>query len=286
MSQGPGVGRKIGHFCLLEQLGAGGMGVVYRAHDEHLDRDVAIKILPPGSFSDENKRKRFKQEALALAKLNHPNIAAIYDFDSDGDAEFLVMELLSGKNLADKLEAGPLSENQVVDFGVQMCEGLSAAHQQGILHRDLKPANLGLSADGRVKILDFGLAKLLHSNPTDVTGSVTEAPVLGTLRYMAPEQLSGKSIDARADLYAAGTVLYEMATAKRPFHEESGAALINSILNQPPIPPSKLDPPVSSSLSAIILKALEKDPSQRYSSAPELLAELRRLGAGDRSRSF
>lgn len=283
MSQEAAAGRRLGHFRLLEQIGAGGMGEVYRAHDERLDRDVAIKILPPGSLSDDKKRKRFKQEALALAKLNHPNIAAIYDFDSEGDSEFLVMELLSGKSLADKLEAGPLPERMVVNFGRQMCEGLAAAHAQGILHRDLKPANLGLSADGRLKILDFGLAKLLYSNPGDATGSLTDAPVVGTLRYMAPEQLSGKNIDARADIYAAGMVLYEMSTGKRPFHDENGVALISSILNQPPIPPPKLNPQISAPLTAIILKALEKDPARRYSSAQELLSDLDRLGTADKT---
>jgi len=150
------------------------MGVVYRAHDERLDRDVAVKVLPPGRLADEATRKRFKQEAQALARLNHPNIATIFDFDCDGPTDFLVMELLTGQTLAYQLLSGPLAARSVIEFGIQLAEGLAAAHQQGILHRDLKPGNLGLTADGRVKILDFGVAKLLKSDPTDVTKTVTE----------------------------------------------------------------------------------------------------------------
>ncbi len=254
------------------------MGVVYRAHDERLDRDVAIKILPPGSLVDEDQRKRFKREAQALAKLNHPHIATIYDFDCDGTTDFLVMELLTGQTLADKLLAGPLPENAVARFGIQMAEGLAAAHKQGILHRDLKPGNIGLTAEGSVKLLDFGLAKLLKSDAEDVTQSMT-APGLakGTLAYMAPEQLRGENVDLRVDIYAAGSTLYEMATGKRPHPQEIGPLLINAILNQPPVPPSSLNRSVSAGLEAIILKALEKDPDQRYKSAQDLALDLARL---------
>lgn len=254
------------------------MGVVYRAHDERLDRDVAVKVLPSGSLADQATRRRFKQEAQALARLNHPNIATIFDFDCDGTTDFLVMELLSGQTLAHRLLAGPLPANSVIKFGIQMAEGLAAAHQQGILHRDLKPGNLGLTTGGRVKILDFGLAKLLKSDPTDVTQSMTGAGLAkGTLAYMAPEQLRGENIDTRVDIYAAGSVLYEMATAKRPHPQENGPLLVNAILNQPPAPPSTLNRSVTPALEAVILKALEKDPNLRYQSAQDLASDLERL---------
>src|SRR6266851_6973955 len=276
MSKEPLVGQLLGHYRLLEQIGAGGMGVVYRAHDEHLNRDVAAKVLPAGSLANEETRKRFKQEAHALARLNHPNIATIFDFDCEGTTDFLVMELLNRQTLADKL-LGPLPPNVVIKYGIQMAEGLAAAHQQGILHRDLKPGNLGLTAEGRVKLLDFGLAKLLTTDPADVTQSMTGVGLAkGTLAYMAPEQLRGENIDTRVDIYAAGSVLYEMATGKRP-HPQVGPLLINAILNQPPVPPSTLNQAVNPALEAITLKALQKDPKLRYQSAKELAADLERL---------
>jgi len=251
--------------------------VVYRAHDERLDRDVAVKVLPAGALSDEAARKQFRQEAQALAKLNHPSIATIYDFDSEDGTDFLVMELLTGRTLADKLLAGALLQSAVIQFGMQMAGGLAAAHAQGILHRDLKPGNLGLTADERLKILDFGLAKLLHSGPEDATRTVTGAGwAKGTVPYMAPEQLRGAKIDARADIYAAGAVLYEMATGKRP-HPEEGPLLINAILNESPKPPSTVNRQVGPALEAVIVKALDRNPGLRYQSARELLVDLERL---------
>ncbi len=236
------------------------MGVVYRAHDERLNRDVAIKVLPAGSLADDNTRKRFQQEAQALARLNHPNIATVFDFDCQGTTDFLVMELLTRQTLADKLLSGPLPVNIVIRYGMQMAEGLAAAHQQGILHRDLKPGNLGLTAEGRVKLLDFGLAKLLKTDPVEVTQSMTGAGLAkGTLAYMAPEQLRGENIDTRVDIYAAGSVLYEMATAKRPHPQESGPLLVDAILNHLPAQPSSLNRNVTPALEAVILKALRKN---------------------------
>jgi serine/threonine protein kinase/tetratricopeptide (TPR) repeat protein len=278
MSSEPLVGKLLGHFLLLEQIGAGGMGVVYRAHDERLNRDVAIKVLPAGSLADDNTRKRFQQEAQALARLNHPNIATVFDFDCQGTTDFLVMELLTRQTLADKLLSGPLPVNIVIKYGMQMAEGLAAAHQQGILHRDLKPGNLGLTAEGRVKLLDFGLAKLLKTDPVEVTQSMTGAGLAkGTLAYMAPEQLRGENIDTRVDIYAAGSVLYEMATAKRPHPQESGPLLVDAILNHLPAQPSSLNRNVTPALEAVILKALEKEPNSRYQTAQELAADLEHL---------
>ncbi|MBV9341335.1 MAG: protein kinase [Acidobacteria bacterium] len=269
----------LGHFRLLDQLGAGGMGVVYRAHDERLNRDVALKVLPPGSLDDQDTRKRFKYEAQALARLNHPNIATVFEFDSDGTTDFIVMELLSGQTLASRLLAGRLSLDIVIKLGIQIAEGLAAAHDHGILHRDLKPGNLGLTADGqRVKILDFGIAKLMNPNPSDVTQSMTDIGIArGTLAYMAPEQLRGENLDGRADIYAAGSVLYEMATGKRSHAQAQTALLINAVLNETPTPPSRLNQEIGPELEAIILKALEKDPERRYSSARQLAADLERL---------
>ncbi|MGH9511582.1 MAG: protein kinase domain-containing protein [Terriglobales bacterium] len=278
MSSDPLIGEVLGHYRLLEKIGAGGMGVVYRAQDERLIRHVAVKVLPPGSLAMEDTRKRFKLEAQALARLNHPNIATVFDFGCEGTTDFLVMELLTGRTLADKLLAGPLPIDQVIEHGVQMAEGLAMAHQQGILHRDLKPGNLGLTAEGRIKILDFGLAKLLKADPTDLTMSMTGAGLAkGTLAYMAPEQLRGENIDTRVDIYAAGSVLYEMATAKRPYPQEFGPLLIDAILHQAPPPPSKLNQSIPPALEAITLKALEKDPKLRYQSAGDLASDLKLL---------
>jgi len=270
-------GRLLGHFRLLEEIGSGGMGVVYRAHDERLDRDVAVKVLPTGALTDEASRRQFRQEAQALARLNHPNIATIFDFDCQEDTDFLAMELLSGQTLADKLLAGPLPQSTVIQFGMQIAGGLATAHDQGILHRDLKPGNLGLTVDGRLKILDFGLAKLLQPGPDDATQTVTGASwVKGTIPYMAPEQLRGQKTDARADIYAAGAVLYEMAAGKRP-HPEEGALLIDAVLNRSPKPPSTHNRRIAPGLEAVIMKAMDLDPRLRYQSARELLVDLERL---------
>jgi TolB-like protein/Flp pilus assembly protein TadD len=273
------IGQSLGHYRVLEQIGAGGMGVVYRAHDERLNRDVALKVLPSGTLADESTRKRFRKEALTLSRLNHPNVETVFDFDTQEGMDFLVMELIPGVALDQKLAAGGLPEKEVLRLGIQLAEGLAAAHAEGVIHRDLKPGNLRLTADGRLKILDFGLAKLLHpiSEPV-ATASLSEAHgVTGTLPYMAPEQLRGEPADARSDLWAAGAVLYELATGKRPFPQTSGPLLTDAILHQPPPLPSALRAGVSTGLEAIILKALDKNPDHRYQSARELRVDLERL---------
>ena len=274
-------GRTLGHYRLEEQLGAGGMGVVYRAFDTRLERDVAIKILPAGSLADETARRRFKKEALALSRLNHPNIATVHDFDSDGGVDFLVMEYIPGVNLSDKVVAGGLTEKEVLRIGTQLAQGLTAAHGQGVLHGDLKPGNLRLTPDGRLKILDFGLARLLQPLGTNSpTAFKTSTPVAaGTLPYMAPEQFERDQVDERADIYAAGAVLYELATGQRMFSEANTARLVKAILGDAAQPPSTINPRISPGLDSVILKATDKDRDRRYQSARELLVDLERLSS-------
>jgi eukaryotic-like serine/threonine-protein kinase len=274
------IGQRLSHYLIQEQVGAGGMGVVYRAHDEQLDRDVAIKVLPPGSLADETARKRFRKEALSLARLNHPNIATVHEFGSENGVDFLVTEYITGITLDRKLLLGPLSAAEVVRLGIQIAEGLAAAHKQGIVHRDLKPGNVRLTDDGRVKILDFGLAQIMpRPSEQGLTATLTQSQeTSGTLPYMAPEQLSGEIADVRSDLWAAGAVLYEMSTGKRPFQQDVPALLINAILNQTPEPPRKLNPAVPAALDAVIMKALARDRAQRYQSAADLAADLERPG--------
>ena len=273
------VGKTASHYRILEKIGAGGMGVVYRARDERLQRDVALKVLPAGTLADETARKRFRKEALALSQLNHPNIATVHDFDTQEQTDFLVMELIPGATLTEKLAAGPLAEKEISRLGGQLAQGLAAAHEQGVVHRDLKPGNLRVTPDGRLKILDFGLATLrrpVGESASTVTAGETGV-VAGTLPYMAPEQLRGEKADARSDIYAAGVVLYEMATGRRPFAEAQGPPLVAAILQQPPPAPSGLNKKVSPALELIILKALDKEPERRYQSARELAVDLERL---------
>ena len=278
------IGKTLSHYRVVEKIGAGGMGEVYRARDKRLERDVALKVLPTGTLSDEAARKRFRKEALALSKLNHPNIATVHDFDTQDGVDFLVMELVEGVTLSDKLAVGPLGEKEITRLGGQVAEALEEAHEQGVVHRDLKPGNVMVTAKGQVKVLDFGLAKLVRpevASATATTESFTETQAAaGTLPYMAPEQLRGEQVDARSDIYAAGAVLYEMATGQRPFPETQGPRLIDAILNRAPQPPSGLNRRVSPVLENIILKALEKEPENRYQSVKELAVDLRRLAAG------
>jgi len=277
-SPDPLIGCEFGHYRILRNIGSGGMGVVYLAHDSHLDREVAIKLLHPGTILDESARHRFHNEARALSKLNHPNIATIHDFDTHRGADFLVMEFIPGSPLSARLAAGPLPESELLPLAIQLVDGLIAAHDHSIIHRDLKPANLLITQDARLKILDFGLAKLRLPLAESVTQSHLESHSFsGTFPYMAPEQVLGGELDARTDLYATGLVLYEMATGQRPFAELPTSKLLNAILHHSPIPPRQLNPKLSFELESIIFKCLEKDPAQRYQSARELAVDLRRL---------
>jgi eukaryotic-like serine/threonine-protein kinase len=271
---------RLSHYRIIDQIDSGGMGVVYLAHDEHLDRNVAIKILSPGLLSDAAARKRFRKEALSLARLNHPNIATVHEFGTQNGSDFLVTEYIAGTNLDALITSGPVSSDEVLRLGIQLAEGLGAAHQQGIVHRDLKPQNLRLTNDGRLKIIDFGLAQLLEPSNFASTETASQAQqIAGTLPYMAPEQLRGEKTDTRSDIWSAGVVLYELATGKRPFVENSAAVLINTIQNGVPVPPTQLNPALSPGLEQVILKTLEKDPAHRYQSVSELGFDLKRLAS-------
>jgi len=257
------------------------MGVVYRAHDDRLDRDVALKLLPPAELIESAARKRFHKEALTLSKLNHPNIATVHDFDTQDGVDFLVEEFIDGVSLDVMLNSGPLTEKEIIQLGSQLAEGLAAAHTHNVIHRDLKPANVRMTSDARIKILDFGLAVILRreTSPTDVTQSFSAGDALsGTLPYMAPEQLLRGKLDARTDIWAAGCVLFEMATGRRPFLG-SGPALTDAILHQSPPAISKLNPTIGAAIQAVIQKCLDKDPDRRYASAHEIAVDLRRAGS-------
>ena len=272
------IGLEFGHYRILEKIGSGGMGVVYRARDFHLDRDVALKLLHPGTIGDETARHRFRNEALALSKLNHPNIATIHDFDTQRDTDFLVMEYIAGRPLSARIAAGHLPESDLLPLALQLVEGLVAAHEHSVIHRDLKPANLLISGDNRLKILDFGLARFRLPVAESVTQSRLESQAMaGTFPYMAPEQLLGGDLDGRTDLYATGLILYEMATGQRAFAELSSGKLLDAMLHRPPVPPRQLNPKISRELERIISKCLEKSPVDRYQSARDLAVDLRRL---------
>ncbi|MGH9387087.1 MAG: protein kinase domain-containing protein, partial [Vicinamibacterales bacterium] len=264
---------------VIERLGAGGMGVVYRARDERLDRDVALKVLPPGRLEDEDARRRFKKEALALSRINHPQIATIHDFDTDAGVDFLVMEFIPGKGLDQLAAEGGLSDDAVRQLGIQLADGLAALHQHGMVHRDLKPSNLRLTPDGRLKILDFGLARLLQPVTSVVTETFDSAvEFAGTLPYMAPEQVKGEPIDARTDIYAAGAVLYELATGRRLFPDAGRAELVGAILGRTPAKPKSINPQLSDSLERTIVRALAKDPTSRPATAADLRVALTEKG--------
>ncbi len=275
------IGQTLGHYRIVGKIGAGGMGEVYGARDERLERDVALKILPAGLLADEAVRKRFRKEALTLSRLNHPNIATVYDFDTEAGVDFLAMEHVPGETLAAKLRSGALREKDAVALALQVAEGLEEAHEHGIVHRDLKPQNIMVTPKGRVKVLDFGLAKLLRP----VGGAITletlgdTQRVAGTLPYMAPEQLQGEEVDARSDIFSLGAMLYEMVTGQRPFPEAIASRLTDAILHQPPVTPRALNPHVSPEVERIILKCLEKGAENRYQSAKELGVDLRRSAA-------
>ncbi len=225
-------GTRLGHYEITSLLGSGGMGEVYRAKDEHLSRDVAIKVLPTGTLADEHVRQRFRKEALALSKLNHPNIATVHDFDTQAGVDFIAMELVEGVSLADKVKTGPLPEKEISALGSQIADALEEAHESEIIHRDLKPGNIVVTPKGRVKVLDFGLAKMLRpvSDEATTEALTQEHAVAGTLPYMSPEELTRREDPTIAAIcFSFGVVLYEMATGRRPFQHTISTALADAI---------------------------------------------------------
>ncbi len=278
------IGRLLGRYRIVEQIGAGGMGVVYRAYDEELHRDVAIKVLAPGTVADEDSRRQLRSEALAVARLNHSNIAMAFDFGCEQGIDFLVTEYIAGVTLDEKLQtSAPFPEKVVLDLGIQVASGLEVAHREGIIHRDLKPGNLRVKEDGTIKILDFGLAKTIA--PVDAGGSTITLgdtqPFKGTMPYMSPEQVRSETGDQRSDIWAAGAVLYEMATGKRAFPQTTPAEIIDAIRQEDPIRPCVLNPKISPALESLILKALEKEADRRYQTAREMRVDLTRILGGE-----
>jgi serine/threonine protein kinase/Flp pilus assembly protein TadD len=271
------IGQTISHYKILEKLGEGGMGVVYKAEDMKLDRTVALKFLPATVVSSPDEVARFEQEAKAISALNHPNIATIYDIDEADGKRFLVLEYIAGGTMKSKLKKLKSNDKEftvaeVIDYGIQIAEGLGHAHSHQIVHRDIKSDNIMLTDEGKVKITDFGLAKLRGTTHLTRTGST-----IGTLAYMAPEQLRGEDIDHRADLFSLGVVLYEMGTSRLPFRGEHEAALTYSIANEDPAPVKSLRQNLPSALEQVITKCLLKDRALRYQSADEIIADLRKL---------
>jgi serine/threonine protein kinase len=277
------IGKTISHYRVLHQLGAGGMGVVYGADDTRLGRPVALKFIPQELARDRQAVERFRIEARATSALNHPNICTIHDIGEDDGQPFIVMEWMKGQTLHDRINAGSLKVQQIVDIGIEVADALDAAHTQGIVHRDIKPANIFLTERGHAKVMDFGLAKLLSGQDALQTGEqVVEALTspgitLGTASYMSPEQSAGDKVDARSDLFSLGVVLYECATGRRPFVGNSAREVLSAIIHKAPMAPSMFNPDLPLRLQQAISDCLEKDPDLRYQNAAGLRADLKRV---------
>src|SRR5438876_3562396 len=284
-------GTRVGRYEIRSKLGEGGMGEVYRARDEKLNRDVAVKVLPAALSENSDRLRRFEQEAQAAGALNHPNILSVYDVDTHDGSPYVVSELLEGETLRERLgpdvSSVPLPQRKAVDYAMQIAHGLAAAHEKGIVHRDLKPENLFVTRDGRLKILDFGLAKLTHSEegasqqtnlPTAAAGT-EPGVVLGTIGYMAPEQVRGRPADVRSDIFSFGAILYEMLAGTRAFHGESAADTMTAILREDPPELSLTNQNLPPGLERIVRHCLEKNPEQRFHSAHDLAFDLEALSA-------
>lgn len=285
------IGKTISHYRILEKLGGGGMGVVYRAEDTRLHRSVALKFLQEDTRGDAAALERFRREAQAASSLNHPNICTIYDIGEEGGSAYIAMEFIDGRTLKHRIEGRSMRLAEVLDVGIAVADALAAAHARGIVHRDIKPANIFISGSGQTKVLDFGLAKYAaeqqHVRDNSQTNSIPTAAenmqltspgtAVGTVAYMSPEQAMGEELDGRTDLFSLGIVLYEMATGRQAFSGATTAAVFDAILHRTPAAPRKLNPQLPPRLEAILDKALEKDPKLRYQSASDLRVDLQRL---------
>src|ERR1700694_4396349 len=282
-------GKRLGPYDILSSIGAGGMGEVYRASDTRLHRTVAIKVLPPHLADSPELKERFEREARTIASLNHPHICTLHDIGHQDGIDYLVMEYLEGETLATRLLKGPLPLEQVLRYAIEMADALDKAHRKGVTHRDLKPGNIMLTKSG-AKLLDFGLAKLkqevapanvqLSQLPTANEPLTAQGTILGTLQYMAPEQLEGKEVDARTDIFAFGAVVYEMATRKRAFEGKSQASVISAIMSSEPPSMSSLQPMTPPALDRVVKKCLAKELEKRWQTASDLCEELKWIAEG------
>ena len=294
MNESLSANRNISHYRIISKLGAGGMGEVWLAEDTRLDRKVAIKILPGSFANDEDRLRRFEQEARATSALNHPNILTLYDIGSHDGAPYIVAELLEGETLRAQLNEGAIAPRKAIDYAQQIVSGLTAAHEKGIVHRDLKPGNLFVTKDGRVKILDFGLAKL---KPQQLAGGVnTEAPtapldaetesgvIVGTVGYMSPEQVRGERVDHRSDIFSFGTILHEMLSGKRAFQRNTPVETMSAILKEEPPELSEINQSIGLEMVRVVRHCLEKKPERRFQTASDLAFALEALSTPPGSR--